>query len=184
MDKEKIIHALKLANECTYADVMMDSAKDYLRNKLNEALLEIEQPTKQVSVPSEENKYHFARELLFILKSNGVPIPEQTYLYWIEKLIQDEKTYQSQPMKQADVVKEVYPYYASATDSIQDRKLDEILSILKRKENVLGHTPMELAQSFALFCWGKTITTELKTIEALFLRWIDECGILNGQKQS
>jgi len=103
MDKEKIIHALKLANECTYADVMMDSAKDYLRNKLNEALLEIEQPTKQVSVPSEENKYHFARELLFTLKSNGVPIPEQTYLYWIEKLIQDEKTYQSQPMKQADV---------------------------------------------------------------------------------
>ena len=84
----------------------------------------------------------------------------------------------------SDWFQEVYPYYASATDSIQNRKLDEILSILKRKENVLGHTPMELAQSFALFCWGKTITTELKTIEALFLRWIDECGILNEQKQS
>jgi len=151
MDKEKFINEMaKLFTELNESEGMgalvsineiellydnhIKELKKMHIEDYNKSLLSTEQPTKQVSVPSEEE---------------------------IEVMA-----------------------YASATDSIQDRKLDEILSILKRKENVLGHTPMELAQSFALFCWGKTITTELKTIEALFLRWIDECGILNGQKQS
>jgi hypothetical protein len=34
----KTEQTLKLAIECTYADEMMDSAKTYLRNVLNEAL--------------------------------------------------------------------------------------------------------------------------------------------------
>ena len=34
----KIEYALKLAKDCTYADEMMESAKEYLRNEIDEAL--------------------------------------------------------------------------------------------------------------------------------------------------
>ena len=38
MDIDKMIHALKLAKDCTYADVMTESAKEFLRMKIDEAL--------------------------------------------------------------------------------------------------------------------------------------------------
>ncbi len=37
----KIEYALKLAKECTYADEMMESAKEHLRNVIDEALKEV-----------------------------------------------------------------------------------------------------------------------------------------------
>ena len=37
----KIEFALKLAKECTYADIMTEGAKEHLRNKINEALNEL-----------------------------------------------------------------------------------------------------------------------------------------------
>ena len=50
---------------------------------------------KQVEEIEAENKYHFAREILFTLKSNQ-SITETAYLYWIDKLIQDEKIFKNQ----------------------------------------------------------------------------------------
>jgi hypothetical protein len=38
MDIDKMIHALKLAKDCTYADVMTEGAKEFLRMKIDEAL--------------------------------------------------------------------------------------------------------------------------------------------------
>tara|TARA_R110002020_G_scaffold188551_1_gene387271 strand:- start:23 stop:178 length:156 start_codon:yes stop_codon:yes gene_type:complete len=37
----KIEFALKLAQECTYADYMTEGAKEHLRNKIDEALKEL-----------------------------------------------------------------------------------------------------------------------------------------------
>ena len=37
----KIEYALKLAQDCTYADVMTEGAKEHLRNKIDEALEEL-----------------------------------------------------------------------------------------------------------------------------------------------
>ena len=37
----KIEYALKLAKDCTYADEMTESAKEHLRNKIDEALKEL-----------------------------------------------------------------------------------------------------------------------------------------------
>jgi len=37
----KVEYALKLAKDCTYADVMTEGAKEHLRNKINEALKEL-----------------------------------------------------------------------------------------------------------------------------------------------
>ena len=37
----KIEFALKLAKECTYADIMTVGAKEHLRNKIDEALKEL-----------------------------------------------------------------------------------------------------------------------------------------------
>lgn len=37
----KIEYALKLAKDCTYADEMMESAKEHLRNVIDEALREV-----------------------------------------------------------------------------------------------------------------------------------------------
>jgi predicted P-loop ATPase/GTPase len=37
----KIEYALKLAKDCTYADIMMESAKEHLRNVIDEALKEV-----------------------------------------------------------------------------------------------------------------------------------------------
>lgn len=37
----KIESALKLAKDCTYADEMMESAKEHLRNVIDEALTEV-----------------------------------------------------------------------------------------------------------------------------------------------
>ena len=37
----KIEYALKLAKDCTYADVMTECAKQHLRNKIDEALKEL-----------------------------------------------------------------------------------------------------------------------------------------------
>lgn len=42
------------------------------------------------SVPEAENKYHFAREVLFNLRS-CYAISDTVYLHWIDKLISDEK---------------------------------------------------------------------------------------------
>tara|TARA_R110001632_G_scaffold61998_1_gene149200 strand:+ start:3615 stop:3755 length:141 start_codon:yes stop_codon:yes gene_type:complete len=39
----KIEHALKLAKDCTYADVMTEGAKEFLRMKIDEALEELNQ---------------------------------------------------------------------------------------------------------------------------------------------
>ena len=39
---------------------------------------------------TEENKYHFAREIIFNLRSCHA-ISEKVYLHWIDKLIKDEK---------------------------------------------------------------------------------------------
>jgi len=39
-----------------------------------------------------ENKYHFAREVIFNLRSCGA-ISDKVYLHWIDKLIKDEKEY-------------------------------------------------------------------------------------------
>jgi len=38
----------------------------------------------------EENKYHFAREIIFNLRSCHA-ITDKVYLHWIDKLIEDEK---------------------------------------------------------------------------------------------
>ena len=40
---EKIEFALKLAKDCTYADIMTEGAKEHLRNKIDEALKELKQ---------------------------------------------------------------------------------------------------------------------------------------------
>ena len=37
----KIEFALKLAKDCTYADIMTEGAKEHLRNKIDEALKEL-----------------------------------------------------------------------------------------------------------------------------------------------
>jgi len=37
----KIEYALRLAKDCTYADEMMESAKEHLRNVIDEALKEV-----------------------------------------------------------------------------------------------------------------------------------------------
>jgi len=37
----KIEYALRLAKDCTYADVMTEGAKEHLRNKIDEALEEL-----------------------------------------------------------------------------------------------------------------------------------------------
>ena len=37
----KIEFALKLAKDCTYADLMTEGAKEHLRNKIDEALKEL-----------------------------------------------------------------------------------------------------------------------------------------------
>jgi hypothetical protein len=39
--ENKIEYALKLAKDCTYSDVMMESAKEHLRNVIDEALKEV-----------------------------------------------------------------------------------------------------------------------------------------------
>jgi hypothetical protein len=39
---------------------------------------------------TEENKYHFAREIIFNLRSTRA-ISDKVYLYWVDKLIEDEK---------------------------------------------------------------------------------------------
>ena len=39
----KIKHALRLAKDCTYADLMTEGAKEHLRNEINEALEELKQ---------------------------------------------------------------------------------------------------------------------------------------------
>ena len=38
----------------------------------------------------EENKYHFAREIIFNLRACKA-ITDKVYLHWIDKLIEDEK---------------------------------------------------------------------------------------------
>ena len=38
----------------------------------------------------EENKYHFAREIIFNLRVCKA-ISEKVYLHWVDKLIKDEK---------------------------------------------------------------------------------------------
>ena len=39
----KIEYALKLAKDCTFADEMTEGAKEHLRNKIDEALEELNQ---------------------------------------------------------------------------------------------------------------------------------------------
>ena len=39
----KIKHALRLAKDCTYADLMTEGAKEHLRNEINEALEALEE---------------------------------------------------------------------------------------------------------------------------------------------
>jgi uncharacterized protein HemY len=51
----KIEYALKLAKDCTYADEMMESAKEHLRNVIDEALKEV-LPQADVSGRSEQLK--------------------------------------------------------------------------------------------------------------------------------
>ncbi len=40
---KKIEHALILAKDCTYADLMTEGAKEHLRNEIDEALQELKQ---------------------------------------------------------------------------------------------------------------------------------------------
>tara|TARA_R110002153_G_scaffold7_4_gene83 strand:- start:8051 stop:8242 length:192 start_codon:yes stop_codon:yes gene_type:complete len=42
-DQRKIEYALKLAKDCTYADIMTEGAKEFLRKKIDEALEELNQ---------------------------------------------------------------------------------------------------------------------------------------------
>lgn len=44
----KIKDALKLAKDCTFADAMTEGAKEYLRNKIDEALEEMWNLEKRV----------------------------------------------------------------------------------------------------------------------------------------
>ena len=37
----KIKHALRLAKDCTYADLMTEGAKEHLRNEIHEALKDL-----------------------------------------------------------------------------------------------------------------------------------------------
>ena len=46
----KIEYALKLAKDCTYADEMTESAKEHLRNKIDEALEELVEASGRVHV--------------------------------------------------------------------------------------------------------------------------------------
>tara|TARA_R110000751_G_scaffold216890_1_gene320009 strand:+ start:447 stop:593 length:147 start_codon:yes stop_codon:yes gene_type:complete len=39
----KIEHALRLAKDCSYADLMTEGAKEHLRNEIDEALQELKQ---------------------------------------------------------------------------------------------------------------------------------------------
>ena len=41
-DLNKVLHALRLANECTYADEITEGAKNYLRKELENAIETIE----------------------------------------------------------------------------------------------------------------------------------------------
>lgn len=50
------------------------------------------------AVDESENKYHFAREILFTLRVNR-SINETAYLHWIDKLIQDEKIFKTRNNK-------------------------------------------------------------------------------------
>ena len=47
MNIDKMIHALKLAKDCTYADEMTEGAKEYLRMKIDEALKQGQELTIQ-----------------------------------------------------------------------------------------------------------------------------------------
>lgn len=60
MEIDKIKYALRLAKECTYADLMMDSAKEHLRGVIDTALEELkkEEPTEEElkTLAKKENK--------------------------------------------------------------------------------------------------------------------------------
>jgi len=67
----KIKYALKLAKDCTFADAMTEGAKEYLRNKIDEALKDLcdleklvdstiegleKKPKKEMSIKQNQNK--------------------------------------------------------------------------------------------------------------------------------
>jgi len=66
---EQVIRALKLAKECTYADEMMEIAKEYLRNEIDEALkIVLPQADVSGSLPTEKEGEEYANSIV----SNGV----------------------------------------------------------------------------------------------------------------
>jgi len=54
---------------------------------------------------TEESKYHFAREVIFNLRSCQA-ISEAVYMHWIDKLLKDEESYAA--LKVAEATKEMY----------------------------------------------------------------------------
>lgn len=54
----------------------------------------------------DENKYHFAREVLFSLRAARA-INEKVYLHWVDKLNQDEKNERGGAPSESDISKRI-----------------------------------------------------------------------------
>jgi hypothetical protein len=65
----KIEYSLRLAKDCTYADEMMESAKEHLRNVIDEALKEVlPQTDVMLSLPDIRNKLSPIKNLIAMIE--------------------------------------------------------------------------------------------------------------------
>ena len=76
----------------------------------------------------EENKYHFAREIIFNLRACQA-ITDKVYLHWIDKLIEDEK--QAKNNESLHLVSHTVIYDNFGRDWREPKEKYQIMEVLK-----------------------------------------------------